>query len=446
MEPRIQYAKTTDGVSIAFWTLGEGMPLVHLPVAFSHIQLEWQIAECRRWYERLAEKRKLIRLDPRGMGLSERDITELSADAWLLDIGAVVDRLGIERFALLGAWHSGPAAVEYAVSHPERVSHLILWGSYAQASEWVASSQILLMRPLIGAAWQTYTEAVAHVLLGWSAGEPARRYAALVRDSLRPEFFRDAIIPALDGYEVTPLLPQVRSPTLVLHRRQWALVSVDVARNLASRIPDARLVLLEGESGAPYLGDMEAVLSAIEEFLGEHEEAKAPAVAPSGLVTILFTDMEGSTTLTQRLGDAKAQELVRTHNSIVRDALKACGGSEIKHTGDGIMASFPSASQALRCAIAVQQAVAALADTPLRVRVGLNAGEPVAEEQDLFGTAVQLARRVCDHADPGQILVSDVVRQLVAGKGFLFSDRGDVVLRGFEDPVRLYEVRWWEEG
>jgi class 3 adenylate cyclase len=153
--------------------------------------------------------------------------------------------------------------------------------------------------------------------------------------------------------------------------------------------------------------------------------------------------MEGSTSLTQRLGDAKAQELLRTHNSIIRDALKAHGGSEIKHTGDGIMASFASASGALECAIAIQRTLAERnesAEAPIRVRIGLNAGEPVAEESDLFGTAVQLAARVCAKAEPGQILVSNVVRELAAGKGFLFSDEGEVVLRGFEDPVRLYAV------
>jgi len=184
----------------------------------------------------------------------------------------------------------------------------------------------------------------------------------------------------------------------------------------------------------------------VEEFLGEGEGKAAPMAAPSGLVTILFTDIEASTSLTQRLGDARAQEVLRGHNTIVREALKAHGGFEIKHTGDGVMASFASASQALQCAIAIQQAVAARVeedcDMPLRVRIGLNAGEPVAEEQDLFGTAVQLARRVCDRAEPGLILVSNVVRELAAGKGFLFSDRGDTVLRGFEDPVRVYEVLW----
>jgi adenylate cyclase len=223
---------------------------------------------------------------------------------------------------------------------------------------------------------------------------------------------------------------------------------VDIARRLASGIPDARLALLEGSSAVPFLGDKEEVITAIDEFLSEGEEATAPAAAPSGLVTILFTDMEGSTTLTQRLGDAKAQDVLHAHNAIVRDALKACGGSEIKHTGDGIMASFPSASRALECAIAVQRAVAAQAqehpEMPLRVRIGLNAGEPVAEDQDLFGTAVQLAARICARAEPGQILVPTVVRELAAGKGFLLADLGEIALRGFEDPVRLYEVRWRE--
>jgi len=159
--------------------------------------------------------------------------------------------------------------------------------------------------------------------------------------------------------------------------------------------------------------------------------------------------VEGSTALTQRLGDAKAQDVLRTHNRIVRDALKAHSGSEIKHTGDGIMASFASASRALECAIAMQRAFAAhneSAEQPIRVRIGLNAGEPVAEEKDLFGTAVQLAARICAQAEPGEILAPIVVRELAAGKGFLLADRGDVALRGFEDPVRLYEVRWREEG
>ena len=456
MEPRIQYAKTKDGVSIAYWTLGEGMPLVVMPnIPFGHIQLEWQIAEYRDWYQRTAQGRRLVRYDGRGQGLSDRDVTEYSLDAWLLDLEAVVDHLSLERFALFAPLHSGPVAITYAVRHPERVSHLLLWFCYARSSDYLRSPQLLTLRGLMSQDWELYTETVAHAVLGWSAGEPARQFAALMRESVTPEAAQ-AAFGAISEFDVAALLPQVRSPTLVLHRRQYPMLNVGVARGLASGIPDARLALLEGTSVGPFLGDTEAVLEAIDEFLGEGEEAAAGAepAAEGGMVTILFTDMEGSTSLTQRLGDAKAQEVLRTHNGIVREALKAHGGSEIKHTGDGIMASFASASKALECAIAMQRAFAEQnesAEEPIRVRIGLNAGEPIAEDDpdgraDLFGTAVQLAARICGQAEAGQILAPIVVRELAAGKRFLFSDRGEVALRGFEDPVRLYEVRWSEEG
>ncbi len=170
--------------------------------------------------------------------------------------------------------------------------------------------------------------------------------------------------------------------------------------------------------------------------------------APSGPLTILFTDVEGSTALTQRLGDARARELLREHERMVREALKAHGGSEVKTMGDGFMASFSSATKALECAIAMQRAFAEhneSAEEPIKVRVGLNAGEPIAEDDDLFGTAVNLAARICGHAEAGQILAPIVVRELAAGKQFMFADLGETELRGFEDPVRLYEVRWQGE-
>jgi len=294
--------------------------------------------------------------------------------------------------------------------------------------------------------WAFYTEAAAHALLGWSAGEPARRYAALIRESITRETVQMAV-GAISQLDVTALLPDVRSPTLVVHRRGYGALDVDIASGLASRIPDARLALLEGASGAPYLGDTEAVAAAIDEFLGESEEAAGGAqpLETGVFRTVLFTDVEGSTALTQRLGDAQAREVLRQHERMVREALKAHGGSEVKTLGDGFMTSFSSATRALECAIAMQRAFAEhnqSAAEPIRVRVGLNAGEPIAEEEDLHGTAVQLAARICAHAEAGQILVPVVVRELAAGKRFLFADRGDVALRGFEEPVRLYEVRW----
>jgi class 3 adenylate cyclase len=449
MEPHIQYAETADGVSIAFWTLGEGPPFVCMPnVPWSHLELEWQDPRLRRWLERLAEKRLVVRYDNRGSGLSDREIADFSLDAHLRDMEAVVDRLGLETFALMGPLHSGPAAIAYAARHPERVSHLILWCTYARGSDYSSVPQVQAIRALMDKDWDVYTETVAHVGFGWSAGEDARQFAGFIRGSVSQQAvqaFRDAI----DEYDVTDLLARVTSPTLVLHRRRFELPSVDVARRLTARIPEARLVLLDGASAAPFLEDAEAVLKAISDFLGMAlEPARAAVDRGQAPVTILFTDIEGSTALTQRRGDARAQEVLRAHNEIARGALAAHGGSEIKHTGDGIMASFASASRAISSALAMQKGFAAHneshSEAPIHVRIGLNAGEPVAEEGDLFGTAVQLAARIAAHADPGWVLVSNVVRELAAGKGFLFADIGEVALRGFEDPVRLYQVRWRE--
>jgi class 3 adenylate cyclase/pimeloyl-ACP methyl ester carboxylesterase len=451
MEPRIQYAQTADGVSIAFWTRGKGEPFVCMPnVPWSHVELEWQTPELRRWFERLAEKRTVVRYDNRGSGLSDREVTDYSLDAQVLDLEAVINRLGLETFALMGPLHSGPVAIAYATRHPERVSHLLLWCTYARGPDYYGSSpQLQATRVLLDHDWEVYTETVAHVAYGWSAGEEARRFASFIRRSVSREAVQ-ATREAIETYDVTALLPKVKAPTLVLHRRQFSLPRLEVARRLASQIPDARLVILEGASPAPFLDDTESVLKAIGEFLGVELQAE-PAAGSGGQapVTILFTDMEGSTSVTQCHGDAKAQEILRTHNTIIREALNAHGGLEIKHTGDGIMASFASASRAIASAVAMQKGFAAHnevnPETPIRVRIGLNAGEPVAEEDDLFGTAVQLAARICAHAQPGEILVSNVVRDLAAGKGFLFADQGEVVLRGFEDPLRLYEVGWRED-
>ena len=454
MEPRIQYAQTSDGVSIAFWTLGEGVPLVDMPFApFSHVQLDWEDTANRSWLKRLAQSGMLVvRYDPRGSGLSERRVTELSFETQLLDLEAVIDRLELERLVLFGTLFSGPTAVAYAVREPARVSHLVLCNTMANVSEWLTSPQLQGFAALLDKDWDLFTETVAQFIYGWSGGQEARGFAAFMRQSTAPEIVRAAFW-AGGGVDVTELLPQVRCPTLVAHRRQVPTLGEAPAQFLASRMPNARLTILEGAEGNPALGDAHSLLRAICEFLGLGGEIAPEATAvPSGaLVTILFTDITDSTALTQRLGDAQAQELVRAHNAIVREALQAHGGSEIKHTGDGIMASFPSASSALECAITIQRAVeaegvGAVREPPLQIHVGLNAGEPVAEDDDLFGTAVQLARRICDQAEGGEILVSNVVQELAAGKGFVFSDRGEAALRGFEDPVRLYEVRWREDA
>lgn len=439
-EPRIQYARAKDGTSIAFWALGEGPPLVLAPTTpFSHAQLEWTMPECRRWFERLSADHRLIRYDGRGTGLSTREITDYSLDANVSDLEAVVERLNLERFALFASVDWSIPAIVYAARHADRLTHLLLWNGWANRAEISETAQSRAMRALMEQDWDIYTEAVARFLLRDEAA--ARRLTNFYRECTSPEVMK-IIAPAVNEWDARQFIPQVTCPVLVMHRRGFRGLDVSVARQLAAAFQHAEFALIEGDSPAPFIGNMEAVVSTMRTFLGDLD---LPLMADDDAapVTILFTDMEGSTPLTQRLGDEKAQEVLRSHNTAIRDALRAHHGREIKHTGDGIMASFHSARRAVECAITIQQSLAER-DEGVRIRIGLNAGEPVAEGRDLFGTAVQLASRVCAQAEPGSILVSNVVRELAAGKGFLFSDRGNFVPRGFEDPVRLFEVSWRE--
>ena len=438
MEQQIRFCTTSDGVRIAYATAGQGLPLVVISGWVSHLKFGLDNETYRSFWQGLANNRTLIRYDKRGTGLSDWEAQDYSTEARQHDLEAVVDAAGLERFALMGYSEGGPTAIVYAARHPERVSHVILYGSYHR---WPHTREVVEpLLALVRAEWGMGSAALASVFVTSGDPQAIAWFTEMERVSASAETAAK-ILEVNMTLDVTPLLNDVQAPTLIVHRRGDTIAPFKVAREMATLIPDARLDPMEGDDHLPHLGDQKAVLEAIHAFLKDGEEGQP---APSGLVTIMFTDMEGSTNLTQRLGDARAQELLRTHNSIVRDGLKACGGSEIKHTGDGIMASFPTASKALGCATAIQTAFVERNESaaePIKVRIGLNAGEPVAEDEDLFGTAVQLAARVCAHAEPGQVLASNVVRELSAGKGFLFSDQGDVVLRGFEDPVRLYEVR-----
>lgn len=195
---------------------------------------------------------------------------------------------------------------------------------------------------------------------------------------------------------------------------------------------------------------------AVKAFLGRIEDPPIPSESPastsdmplldSAFRAILFTDIEGSTIITTRLGDSKAMEVLRTHDAIIRDVIKTHDGREVKHTGDGFMVSFCSVSCAVECAISIQRSIASYNKkdplVPIHLRIGLSAGEPVAEGQDLFGSTVQLAARICAHAKPDQILVTGVIQKLCIGKKLPFSDQGEIPLRGFDEPVRLYEVGW----
>jgi len=440
MEQEIRFCTTSDGVRIAYAIVGQGPPLVYGCGWPGHLEVEWENPWAKAFLEELARGFTLIRYDMRSSGLSDRGVSDFSLDALVKDVEAVVDHLALDRFPLLSLGTlAGPIAMTYAAAYPQRVSHLILYSAFLRGSE--------ITTPERQRALVDYTAAFGEPSYGIAGGDDERLKA--FREQQVASASREteaALLRTWFSADVSYLVGRLTMPTLVLHARGDPEVPFALGRELAIRLPQARFVPFEGSTAGP-LGVSNVLIPEIHRFLGVEPKAQRPLVtAPAGLVTLLFTDMEGSTNLTQRLGDARAQELLRAHNAIVRDALKAHGGSQIKHTGDGIMASFPSASGAIECAVAIQRALAEQGEsnpeTPIRVRIGLNAGEPVAEEDDLFGTAVQLTARICGRAEPGQVLCSNVVRELSAGKGYLFSDQGDVELRGFEDPVRLYELRW----
>ena len=455
MEQHIRFCTSSDGTRIAYATVGQGWPVISIRPWFTHLEFEWENSMFRSSIERVSARHLLIRHDARGMGLSDHEVSDYSPEAQVRDLEAVVDALGPERFALYGYSQGGATCITYAVRCPERVSHLILQGSFARMGWFIDTEEgqqrfqtaLSLMPQGWGSDLPAYRQFFTSLFMPDADAEAIRQFNEMQRISASPENAA-AVLSAMRHTDVSELLSQVRAPTLVVHCRGDAIVPFEAGRDLAAGIPGARFLPLDSRNHAllPNESAAQALGKALNEFLGDGEPAPAQAepLAAGGLCTVLFTDVEGSTALTQRLGDAMAREVMRNHERITREALRAHGGAEVKAMGDGFMASFSSATRALECALAVQKAFASYSDenpdTPIKVRIGLNAGEPIAEDEDLFGTAVIVAARIAAQAEGEQILASDVVRQLVAGKGFLFSDQGEIPLKGFDQPMRLYEV------
>ena len=450
MEAQTRFCTTPDGANLAYMTFGQGPPLVVANGCWLSASHDLEEGFGGPFNRSLAEKHTVTLYDRRGAGLSDRERTEFTVEADASDLTAIVNQLGLERFALLGNCALGGAAITYAARNPEKVSELILYAAWAYGPsitrDEIKSSFISTARW----HWGVGSRMIAAVLVPESDGAMMDRVAVAMRESCDGETAA-RFLEMMYTLNVTELLSEVTMPTLVLHRQKERGIPFGLARELCSSLPNARLIALKGHHHMISYGDYERVVDAVHEFLGIELKpvSDADEASAGDVYTILFSDVEGSTPLTERLGDAKARELLKEHERIVRQALKDHGGSEVKTMGDGFMASFSSATKALACAIAIQSAFAERnesAEEPIRVRIGLNAGEPIAEDDpdgrgDLFGTAVNLAARIAAKADAGEILVADVVRQLVAGKGFLFNDRGDTEIRGFEGPVRVFEVR-----
>jgi class 3 adenylate cyclase len=445
MQQKVQFCTTSDGVQIAFSVMGEGYPLVLVPGWVSHLELDMEPgAPGRAYYEEFARHFTLIRYDKRGTGLSDRNVSDFTLEPRLLDLDAVIDRLKLHRYALRGVSEGGPVAIAHAVRHADRVSHLVLQGTYAHLGRSETTDALI---SLVKAEWGLGSATMASLFVPYAPKDMQDLFVRYQREGANRNDAA-AMLAANVQEDVRALLPQVTVPTLVLHSETDRAVPFEHARRLAGAIPNATLAQYKGDH-AP-LDAVEQIVDPIVEFIqpaaSAQPHADHAAAGSSGLLTIMFTDIESSTSMTQRLGDEAAQDVLRGHNEVIRAALKTHGGAEVKHTGDGIMASFGKASSALACATSIQRAFEEhnneRAGQRVRVRIGLNAGEPVAEDGDLFGTSVQLAARICARAEPGQILASNVIRELAAGKQFLFADHGDVIFRGFGDPVRVCEVSW----
>ena len=442
MKPQIQYAKTSDGVNIAFAVIGEGPPVVYVGSFGGGVHFQTHFPTSGRTDEGLAALGwRIIRYDAPGTGSSDREVDDFALEMKLLDVDAVVDHLGLDRFALGGHGQGALVALGYAATRPERVSRMVLWRPIASGTDVYRTlphfRALTALRPLAMEHWELVSFNYAHLAFGVLEPELATEMAAAIQSGITPEAWvaNDEAVEKtdlgrmLDRIDV-PVLISLRSPGSLAQAAGWE----PSIRKLASAIRGARQV-----------DHADAAMT--DAFLRE-AEAGAPApvgtAAPTSLRTVLFTDLVGHTEMMSRLGDERGRAVLREHERITRGVLKAHGGAEVKTMGDGFMASFGSVTKAVECAVALQRAFAERKGEPLSVRVGLNAGEPIEEDGDLFGATVILASRIAARAEGGEVLVSDNVRSLCTGKGFLFADRGEFVAKGFEEPVRVYEVRWRE--
>ena len=444
MEPQIQYAKTKDGVSIAYYSIGQGPAVLFLSMPASHLEAEWQFDPLRMMYTALAQQITIVRLDPRGFGLSDRDPDDFALDSLVLDIEAVVDRLGLDELRIYSFGIATVPALAYTARHPNKVTHLAQHPPAASGED-VSNERMLILTELAKVDWELASETSVRSFNPDFTDQLVRDSAALIRASIEPTGV-ERLMEDSRQWDADADATSLSTPTLLIHSRNNPNFGMDRTRRVAGLIQTSRVAFVDKAIEGPLVAQrfFDGDLPDLTEPASVHT-ATPPEAAT--VHTILFTDVEGSTALTQRLGDARARELLREHERMVRDALKAHGGSEVKTMGDGFMASFSSATKALECAIAMQRAFAEhneSAGEPILVRVGLNAGEPIAEDDDLFGTAVNEAARITATAKGGEILVSNVVRELAKGKDFLFADRGEASLKGLDEPVRLYELRWRE--
>ena len=431
--PTTRYAVSGE-VNIAYQTMGDGpIDIVLVPGIVSHVEFLHEFPEYTAFLRRLSKFARVVTFDKRGQGLSDRISGAPSLEERMDDLRAIMDAIGSQRAALLGISEGSPMSALFAATYPERVSRLILYGGFARGADlWGSDNQ---------------KEKVLQRIKHWGSGglmkgvipslaenqDAVSRFAKFERLSASPGAYKAiALLNML--IDVRAILPTVRVPTLVLHRRSDALVPVEWGRDLAMQIPDAKFIEYPGSGHAYCFGDVEGMLGDIEEFITGHRESSS-ADLERVLATVLFTDIVDSTRSAAEMGDQTWRRLLDTHDHLARQMVEKHRGILIKNTGDGILATFDGPGRAVRCALALG---AASNQIGLPLRAGLHTGEIEIRGRDIGGIAVHAAARVMAQSQSSEVLVSRVVTDLVAGAGLKFCERGSHELKGLPGRWELF--------
>jgi class 3 adenylate cyclase/pimeloyl-ACP methyl ester carboxylesterase len=439
--PETKHARSGD-LNIAYQDVGEGdVDLIYCAEFWHSIEAQWMEPRFEAFLRRLSSFSRLICFDQRGTGLSDPvPVSELGTlEVWMDDVLAVMDAAGVERGALLGSGGGGLMSLLFAATYPERASALILLNSSAR----------LTRAPdyPIGSSPENESDIVHRMESGWGRGI----FADVVAPSMTGDAaFRDwwaryerlgtragAIVPMrqmLQQVDVRHVLPLIQAGTLILHRAGNRLVEVSHGRYLAQHIPRARYVEVPGEDHLPFVGDSDALLDEIEEFLTGFRHGPEPDRV---LATVLFTDIVGSTDAAARMGDRPWRALLDQYREVIRPAIARFRGREIGDTGDGSLVTFDGPGRAIRAAQAIREAVRPLG---LEIRAGLHTGEIELVPGNVRGIAVHIGARVSALASAGEVLVSSTVKDLVSGSGIAFEERGSHVLKGVPGEWRLFAV------
>ncbi|MEZ4382316.1 MAG: alpha/beta fold hydrolase [Nannocystaceae bacterium] len=420
-----------EGASIAYQVLGAGpVDLVVVPPIISHLEAARDLPGYAAYVARLASFARVILFDKRGSGLSDRRGGAPSLELRIEDLCAVMSAAGSRRAAILGISEGGPMACLFAATHPQRVTGLVLYGTFARFLR-APDYPLMLDRPgferlvaTTSARWGTGTS--LDLFAPSLAGDPAAReaFARLERYSVSPSGLRELwrLVSELD---VRDVLASIRAPTMVCHRSDDAVVDLAVGRDLAARIPGAQFCELPGRDHLPFFGD-DALPERVAEFITGSRHAARPA-AQRVLASVLFTDIVDSTATATRLGDGAWRALLDEHDRRCRDRVEAAGGRVIKSTGDGVLALFDAPGRAVRCGRALIDELAAI---DVAIRVGVHIGEVELRGDDVGGIAVHVAARIQAKAGRAEVWVSRTITDLVAGSGLRFVGRGEHELKG----------------